>query len=110
MSVHLQSDCGFDFSCSFLIKEYLDEIKLYLKDINNVKKPDTWKTQLTIAVNFISTKGTKIPLKFMKNVFFIATKALCSQGISIFVLTSWSYRKMFSLERYVNFKIYDFTT
>ena len=76
LSVHLQSDCGFDFSCSFLIKEYLDEIKLYLKDINNLKKPDTWKTQLTIAVNFISTKGTKIPLKFMKNVFFIATKAL----------------------------------
>ena len=35
------------------IKEYLDEIKPYLKDIiNNLKKSDTWKIQSTKAINF----------------------------------------------------------
>ena len=37
------------------IKEYLDNIKPYLKDfIYNLKKSDTWKIQLTIAINFVS--------------------------------------------------------
>ena len=35
------------------IKEYLDEIKAYLKKINNLKKYDTWKIQLRIAINLI---------------------------------------------------------
>ena len=35
------------------IKEYLDKIKPYLKDIiNNFKNYDTWEIQLTIAINF----------------------------------------------------------
>ena len=34
------------------------EIRPYLKDnINNLKKSDIWKTQLTIAMNFISSEG-----------------------------------------------------
>ena len=38
-------------------KQYLNEITPYLKDIiNNLKKSDTWKIQLTIAINFISSK------------------------------------------------------
>ena len=41
------------------IKEYLDEMKPYFKDIlNNLIKSDKWKTQLTIAINFISFKET----------------------------------------------------
>ena len=40
----------------YLVEEYLNEISLYLKDItNNLKKFDTWKIQLTIANNFISS-------------------------------------------------------
>ena len=39
------------------VDEYLDKIRPYLKDINNLKKTDTWKIQLTIATNFISSKG-----------------------------------------------------
>ena len=35
------------------IKEYLDETKPYLKDINNLKKPDTWKIQLMIAITLV---------------------------------------------------------
>ena len=35
-------------------EEYLNKIRLYLKDIiNNLKKSDTWKIQLTVANNFI---------------------------------------------------------
>ena len=38
-------------------EEYLNKIRPYLKDIiNNFKKSDTWKIQLTIAINFIFSK------------------------------------------------------
>ena len=38
------------------VEEYLNKIKPYLKDIiNNPKTSDTWKIQLTIANNFISS-------------------------------------------------------
>ena len=41
------------------MKECHDEIKPYLKDIiNNPKKSDTWKIQLSIAINFVSSKDT----------------------------------------------------
>ena len=39
------------------LKEYLDEIKPYLKDIiNNLKKSQTWKIQLMRTINFMSSK------------------------------------------------------
>ena len=39
------------------IEEYFIKIRPYLKDIiNDVKKSDTWKIQLTIAINFASSK------------------------------------------------------
>ena len=37
------------------IEEYLSNIRPYLKNI--IIKSDTWKPQLTIAINFISFKG-----------------------------------------------------
>ena len=38
------------------IEEYLNKIQPYLKSvINNLKKSDTWKTQLTIANNCIAS-------------------------------------------------------
>ena len=38
------------------VEEYLNKIRPYLKDIiNNLKKSDTWKIQLTISNNFISS-------------------------------------------------------
>ena len=41
------------------IEEYLNKIRPYLKDImNNLKKNSTWKIQLMIAVNFLSSKDT----------------------------------------------------
>ena len=39
------------------IEEYFIKIRPYLKDIiNDVKKSDIWKIQLTIAINFASSK------------------------------------------------------
>ena len=37
------------------VEEYLNKIRPYLKDINNLKKSDICKVQLTIANNFISS-------------------------------------------------------
>ena len=39
-------------------EEYLNKIKPYLKDIiNDLKKFDAWKIQLTLAAKFIFSKG-----------------------------------------------------
>ena len=41
------------------IEEDPNKIKSYLKDtIINLQKCDTWKIQLTVAINFISSKNT----------------------------------------------------
>ena len=38
------------------VEEFLNKIRPYLKDIiNNLKKSDIWKIQLTIVNNFISS-------------------------------------------------------
>ena len=40
-------------------EEYLNKIRLYLKDIiNDLKKFDTWPIQLIIAINFVSHRET----------------------------------------------------
>ena len=39
------------------LEEYLNKSRPYLKDIkNDLKKSDIWKIQMTIAINFISSK------------------------------------------------------
>ena len=39
------------------VENFLNKIRSYLKDIiNNLKKSDLWKIQLTITINFISSK------------------------------------------------------
>ena len=40
-----------------LLEVYLNKIRLYLRDlVNDIEQSDTWKIQLTIAINFISSK------------------------------------------------------
>ena len=39
-------------------EDYVNKIRPYLKDINNLKTSDTWKIQLTIAVTFLYSKYT----------------------------------------------------
>ena len=42
------------------LDEYLNKIKPYLRDIIiDLQSSDTWKIQLTIAINFISSKDMK---------------------------------------------------
>ena len=42
-------------------EEYLDEVKPYLKDmINDLKKSDTWKIQLTVEINIVPSKDTDV--------------------------------------------------
>ena len=39
------------------VEQYFNKIKPYLRDtINDLKKSNTWKIQLTISINFISSK------------------------------------------------------
>ena len=38
------------------IEEYLNKIRKCFKNINHLKKSDTWKIQSTIVINFISSK------------------------------------------------------
>ena len=40
------------------IKDYLDEIKPYLSDINDHKTKGDWKINLTMAINFFSSKDS----------------------------------------------------
>ena len=48
---------GGDRKKNLLVKEYLDEIKPYLRHIIiNLQNFDTWKNPLTIAINFIFSK------------------------------------------------------
>ena len=34
------------------VEEYLKKIRPYLKDVNDLKKSDSWKIQLTIVINY----------------------------------------------------------
>ena len=53
-----ESDVGRNETLS--TQEYLNKIRRHLKDImNDLKTSDTWKIQLTISVNFVSSKDTE---------------------------------------------------
>ena len=52
----IKDESNGDRNKTLLVEEYLNKITPCLKDsINNIKKTDTWKVQLTIASNFISS-------------------------------------------------------
>ena len=54
---YIEYESNGDRNKTLSIEEYLNKIRLYLKYIiNHFKKSDTWKIQLTIAINFISSK------------------------------------------------------
>ena len=53
--IEYKSNC--DRYQTLSVKEYLDKIRPYLKDIiNDLKKSGIWKIQLTIAITFISSR------------------------------------------------------
>ena len=46
-----------EYNKTLSFEESLNIIRLYLRDvINGLKKSDTWRIQLTITINFISSK------------------------------------------------------
>ena len=50
-------DSNGDTNKTLPISKYLKKIRPYLQDIKvNLKKPDTWKIQLAIVINFMSSK------------------------------------------------------
>ena len=49
-----------DKNSNLSLDKYLNKIKPYLTDIIiNLQSSDTWKIQLTIAINFTSSKDTE---------------------------------------------------
>ena len=55
-SNYIEYDSNGDRNKTLSTEEYLNKIRPYLKDIiNNLKKSDTWETQLTVANNLISS-------------------------------------------------------
>ena len=49
-----------DKSSNLSVDECLNKIKAYLRDrITDLQSSDTWKIQLTIAINFISPRDTE---------------------------------------------------
>ena len=52
---YVEYESNGDIYKAISVEKHLNKIEPYLKDIiNNLKKSDTWKIQLTIANNFIS--------------------------------------------------------
>ena len=57
---YIEYECDIDRNEKLSTEKYLNKIKPYLKDIkNDLKLSNTWKIQLTIAVNFVSSKDTE---------------------------------------------------
>ena len=53
---YIEYESSSDRNKNLSAKKYLDKIKPYLRDIIiNLQKFDTWKIQLEIAINFISS-------------------------------------------------------
>ena len=53
---YIEYESNSDRNKTLSVEEYLNNIRPYLKDIiNNLKKSDMWKIQLTIGNNFISS-------------------------------------------------------
>ena len=54
---YIKNESNDDRNKTLSIKEYPNKIRPYLKNIiNDLKKFDTWKIQLTISINFLSSK------------------------------------------------------
>ena len=54
---YIEYESNADRNKMLSIEEYLNKIRLYLRDIiNDLKRHDAWKIQLTIAINFMPSK------------------------------------------------------
>ena len=54
---YIEYESNGDWNKTLSVEEYLSKIRPYLIDIKNyLKKSDTWKIQLMIAIKFMSSK------------------------------------------------------
>ena len=59
--MNIKYESSDDRNKNLSVKEYLHKINSYLRDITiNLQKFDTWKIQLTIAINFIYSKDVDV--------------------------------------------------
>ena len=57
---YIEYESNGDRNSNVLLDEYLNKIKPYLRNITiDLQNSDTWKIQLSIAINFISSKGVE---------------------------------------------------
>ena len=56
---YIEFESNDDTNKTLSVEEYLNQIIPYLKGMIILKKPKTWKNQITIANNFISSIGNK---------------------------------------------------
>ena len=57
---YIECESNGDKNRNLLLDEYLKKIETYLRNIIiNLQNSDTWKTQLTIAINLIASKDTE---------------------------------------------------
>ena len=52
---YIEYESNSDRNKTLSIEEHLNKVRPYLKDINDLKKSDAWKIQLTITINFVSS-------------------------------------------------------
>ena len=52
---YIEYESNSDRNKTLSLEEYFNKIRPYLKDINDLRKAEMWKIQLTIADNFISS-------------------------------------------------------
>ena len=56
---YIEYESNGDRNKNLSLDEYLDKIKSYLRDIIDFQVSDTWKTQITIEINFIFSKDAE---------------------------------------------------
>ena len=57
---YIEYESNDDIKRNLSLDEYLNKIKLYLRNtIIDLQSSDTWKIQLTIAINFVSSKDAE---------------------------------------------------
>ena len=55
---YIEYESNNDRNKTVSVEDYLNKVRPYLEDIiNNPKKSDMWKIQITIAINFVSSKN-----------------------------------------------------
>ena len=86
-----------------MVEENLDKIRPYLKDIvNYLKRSDTWKIQLKITINFISSKDDndqeRVMIKISDEADEVIRSFLIHSKLDIrIIFNQWEVVSLFSI-------------